>query len=181
MTVQAPPHVALVVAAARNGVIGKEGALPWHLATDLARFRALTKGKPVVMGRKTYQAIGRPLPGRLNIVVTRNRDFAPDGVETVATIEAALARARIVAAQGQVDEVSVIGGGQIYAQALPLADRVYLTEVDAAPAGDAYFPPLDPERWVEVRREAVEAGPKDDHAFVYVDYARREGMPDLRG
>lgn len=167
-----PPHIALVAAAGRNRVIGREGTLPWHLATDLARFRRLTRGKPVVMGRKTFETIGRPLPHRLNIVISRNPAFAPAGAEVVPSLEAALARAATEARARGADEISVIGGGEIYAQALPLADRIYLTEVDATPDGDAYFPHLDPGRWTVMRREAHSAGPQDDHAFVFVDYER---------
>lgn len=177
MSVPAAPHIVLVAAVGRNGVIGRDGELPWRLATDVARFRALTRGKPVIMGRKTYQAIGRPLPDRLNIVVTRNPDFAPAGVQTATSLGAALDSASTAAAAAQVDEIAVIGGGEIYAQALPLADRVYLTKVDAAPAGDAHFPALNPQRWVEIARQAHPAGPKDDHAFEYVDYARRAWAP----
>jgi dihydrofolate reductase len=167
-----PLHIALVAAAGRNRVIGRGGELPWHLGTDLARFRRLTRGRPMVMGRKTFETIGRPLPHRLNIVITRNPAFAPAGVETAPSLDAALERAATDARARGVNEISVIGGGEIYAQALPLADRIYLTEVDAAPEGDAYFPSFDPTTWTVVRREAHPAGPQDDHAFVFVDYAR---------
>ncbi|HVV93471.1 MAG TPA: dihydrofolate reductase [Hyphomicrobiales bacterium] len=168
-----PPPVALVVAVARNGIIGRGGALPWRLRSDLKRFKALTIGKPMVMGRKTFAAIGKALPGRTTVVVTRQPDFRPADVEVAHSWPEALRRAQAVAASSGADEIAVIGGGELFTEALPDADRVYLTEVDATPEGDAFFPPLDPAEWREVRREAHPAGPADEHAFAFVDYARR--------
>ena len=138
----------LVVARADNGVIGRDGQLPWHLPEDLKRFRRLTLGKPVVMGRRTYDSIGKPLPGRRNIVLTRQLGWRADGVETAVTLDDALALA------ADTPEVAIIGGATVYAEALPRADRIELTEVHAAPAGDTFFPPLDPARWREIAREA---------------------------
>ena len=169
-------HIAIHVAIAENGVIGRDGGLPWRLSTDLRRFKAETMGKPVVMGRKTYEGIGRPLPGRLNIVVTRDRLWRAAGVEVAHSLDDALrlakARARCMAG---VDEVCIIGGGQIYAQALPLADRLYVTHVLAEPEGDAHFPPIEPAAWRLVRSEEVPAGEKDSHATRHSVYERRAG------
>jgi len=132
---------------ARNRVIGKGGALPWRLPEDLKRFRSLTMGHPILMGRKTYDSIGRPLPGRRNIVISRDRNLVIDGVETAASMQAAL---DMVAAA---DEVFVIGGQQIYQAALPLADRIELTQIDSDFEGDVLFPDIDPEEWIESQRE----------------------------
>lgn len=142
------PRLALIAAVAANGVIGADNALPWRLPEDLKRFKALTLGHPVIMGRKTFESIGRPLPGRRNIVVSRNREYAAAGCEVAASLEAALKSCR----NGS-DEVFVIGGAQIYAEALPLAQRLYLTEIRAEFAGDARFPEYDRGAWRESARE----------------------------
>jgi dihydrofolate reductase len=165
--------IALVVAVAKNGVIGRGGALPWHIRSDLRRFKALTMGKPMVMGRKTFAAIGKPLPGRTTIVATRQRGFPAEGVEVAHSWPEALRRADEIAAASGAGEIAVIGGGEMFAAALPDADVVHLTEVDAAPPGDAFFPPLDPAEWRALRREAHPAGPGDEFAFTFVDYRRR--------
>lgn len=146
-------RIALIVARAENGIIGREGGLPWRISGDLKFFKATTMGKPVVMGRKTYESIGRPLPGRENIVVTRARDFQAEGVHVVNDLEVALRLAGDLARASAVEEIMVIGGAQIYAQALDRADRIYLTEVHAAPDGDARFPTLDPAEWQEIVRQ----------------------------
>ena len=165
----------MVVAVARNGVIGVDGKLPWHVPSDLKTFRALTLGKPVIMGRKTFEAIGRPLPKRMNIVVTRDASFRAEGVEVSGSLEEALARAGQVAGQpdAPADEIAIIGGAQIYAAALPLADRVYFTEIDAEPAGDARFEPLDPEIWQITERRPIPRQPDDEHAAELIVYDRR--------
>ncbi|MGE0232094.1 MAG: dihydrofolate reductase [Flavobacteriaceae bacterium] len=163
----------LVVAAGRNGVIGVGGGLPWHISSDLKRFKALTMGKPILMGRRTWESIGRPLPGRDNIVVTRDEGFAVEGVHAARSPEEGLALGvRLAAARGA-DEIAIIGGAEIYAQTLPEADVVHMTEVDAAPEGDAYFPALDPALWEVSSREKGQRGPRDDHDFTYVIYRRR--------
>jgi dihydrofolate reductase len=159
-------RIVLVVAVSKNGVIGRAGGLPWKLSSDLKLFRRLTMGKPVIMGRKTWDTIGRPLDGRLNIVVTRGPAIAHAGVVTARSLDEALAVARQRAEADGVDDIAVIGGGEIYRQSLPLADRVYLTEVDLIVDGDTTFPPLDPADWQETRREAFAAGPKDSADFV---------------
>lgn len=152
------PIVSLVFAVARNGVIGRDNDLPWRLPDDLKRFKAITLGKPVVMGRKTFESIGRPLPGRENRVITRQLGFEAPGCRVFANLEEALT--------GPEDEVMVIGGGQIYAEALPLAGRLYLTEVEVEVEGDAYFPEIDPVEWREVSRETH--APDERHAYAFV-------------
>jgi len=146
--------LALIVAMAENRVIGSEGRLPWHLPQDLAHFKALTMGKPLIMGRKTWDSIGRPLPGRLNLVVSR-ADLQLTGAEVCASLEAALSRADAWAKQHNADEIMLIGGGQLYRQALPLASRLYLTRVGLSPKGDAFFPELPQGQW-----QRMESSPK---------------------
>jgi dihydrofolate reductase len=165
--------IVLVAAVAENGVIGRGGTMPWRLKSDMAHFRALTSGKPVLMGRKTYLSLQvRPLPRRTNIVVSRDPAFAADGALVARSFETALAAARGDAARRGSD-VMVIGGGDIYAQALPLADRLEITQVHMVPEGDAYFPPIDPAVWREAARTPHSAGPGDDSAFDTVTYVRR--------
>lgn len=159
-------RITLVVAVSRNGVIGRAGGLPWKLSSDLKLFRRLTMGKPVIMGRKTWESIGRPLDGRLNIVVTRGAPIAHDGVVTARSLEEALGVARKRAEADGADDIAVIGGGEIYRQALPHADRIYLTEVDVTVGGDTTFPAPDPAVWQETSREVFTQGPKDSAAFV---------------
>ena len=144
-------RVVLVVAVADNGVIGVDGDLPWRLSPDLAHFKRTTLGHVVVMGRKTYESMGRPLPGRTNVVVTRNPSWSADGVLVAGSFDEALA-----AAATHDGDAMVIGGGEIYAQALDRADAIVLTEVHLAPEGDARFPSLDPAQWRETAREANE-------------------------
>ncbi|MCA9973391.1 MAG: dihydrofolate reductase [Anaerolineales bacterium] len=166
------PLISLVVALDRNGVIGVNGRLPWRLPDDMARFRALTLGKPVVMGRKTYESIParfRPLPGRHNIVVTRNPAYAAPGATVVSSPEAALAAA------GDAPEVMIGGGAALYAAFLPRADRLYLTRVDAAYAGDTFFPPLDPAAWREVAREPHAVDARHAVPFAFVTLVRQGG------
>jgi dihydrofolate reductase len=166
--------VTLVVAAARNRVIGRGGALPWRLSSDMKRFKAVTMGKPVLMGRKTWDSLPkRPLPGRANLVLTRDGGFIPEGAWSFASLEAMLAAGRAMAEASGASEICVIGGAQLYAETLPLADRIVLTEVDSEPEGDAYLPALGAE-WVEVSREDVAAGPNDDAAFCVRVMERRQ-------
>jgi dihydrofolate reductase len=142
--------IALVVAMSRNRVIGRDNALPWHAPEDLKRFKRLTTGRPVIMGRKTYTSIGRPLPKRLNIVITRDRAFHADGVVNAYTIEEAL---RLAEESMLGDEAMVIGGAQIFALVLPMTQTIHLTEIELDVEGDTYFPTLDPEDWRETARE----------------------------
>jgi len=159
------PLVTLVVAVARNGVIGRDNGLAWRLRSDLRRFKALTMGKPLLMGRRTWDSIGRPLPGRRSIVLTRNPDFTHPGVETVHDWEAALR-----AAAGE--EVMVVGGAEIYALALPRAQRIHWTEVEAEPEGDTRFPEFDRSAFRVVSQESRAAGEHDDHAVRFVELER---------
>ncbi len=165
--------VAFIVACAENGVIGQAGGMPWHLSGDLKFFKAQTLGKPVVMGRKTYESIGRPLPGRPNLVITRDPDFRAEGVEVFRDVEAALARAQALAAESGAEEVMVIGGGQIFEKTLHLARRIYLTVVHARPQGDTLMPELDPAVWKEVRRDAPLSGGEGQPDFSIVILERR--------
>lgn len=155
--------IVLVVAQSRNRVIGANGAIPWRLKTDMAHFRAVTLGKPVVMGRKTWASLKGPLKDRDNIVVTRDPGFRAEGVWSISNIEAALAFACARALSRGVREACVIGGAEIYAAALPAAQRIHLTDVDAQVAGDVWFPDLDPAQWREISTRDAPAGPGDDH------------------
>ena len=163
----------LVAAVARNGVIGADNRLLWRLSSDLKRFKARTMGKPLVMGRKTFQSIGRPLPGRDMIVLTRDSSFSPAGALVAHDLEAALTLAALRAAAMKADAVVIAGGGELYAQTLPRASRLAITEVALEPQGDVRFPPIDPAEWREVRREPGERGPRDEADFAFVDYERR--------
>ncbi|NEW87955.1 dihydrofolate reductase [Rhodopseudomonas sp. WA056] len=166
--------IVLVVAVADNGVIGKGNAIPWRLKSDLQRFKQLTLNKPVIMGRKTYQSIGRPLPGRTNIVVTRDPCFTARGVVVASSFDGAEQIARGDALRRAATEIAVIGGAEIYAYWLPRATRLELTEVHARPEGDTCFPAIDPAQWHEVARDRHIAGPQDSADFSYVTYRRCE-------
>ncbi len=157
--------IVLVAAVARNGAIGVKGGLPWRLPSDLKHLRETTWGRPMVMGRKTFDSIGKPLPGRETIVVTRDRAFARDGVHVARSIEDALALGELRAEAMGVDEIMVIGGGELYRATLDRADRIVLSEVDLAPEGDAFFPEIDMTRWREVSRKTPPRGEKDEAAF----------------
>jgi dihydrofolate reductase len=162
------------VARARNGVIGRDGGLPWRLKSDLKLFKATTLGKPVIMGRKTWDSLPkRPLPGRMNIVLTRDGSFEPEGAVVCERFEEAVSIAREQAEDDGAEEVCVIGGAALFALALPKARRMYLTEVEANVAGDVIFPPFEEADWREVRREAHPAGEGDDHPFVFRVLERR--------
>jgi dihydrofolate reductase len=162
------PKVALVVARGRNGVIGAEGDLPWRLPSDLRQFKAHTLGKPVIMGRKTWETLPfKPLPGRANIVVTRQAGYRAEGAFVAGDLGEAFDEAFMRADMEKIGEVCVIGGAQIYAATIGQADLLYLTEVEAEPEGEARFPDFDEGDWREVRREAFEAGPQDDCGFTF--------------
>jgi dihydrofolate reductase len=157
-----------------NGVIGADGALPWRLKTDLALFKTLTLGKPVIMGRRTWESLPkRPLPGRTNIVLSRDGSFAPRGAIVCDDVSEAIQIGREQARDDAKSEFCVIGGASLFALALPRARRMYLTEVAASPAGDRLFPAFDEADWTEIRREAHPAGPDDDFAFVLRVLERR--------
>lgn len=160
------PKLTLVVAVARNGVIGRGGALPWRLSSDMKRFKAATMGKPVLMGRRTWESLHvNPLPGRQNLVLTRDPNFVAEGAWVYTDLAAMLAAGRAMAEASGADEACVIGGAQLYEAALPQADRIVLTEVNLAPEGDAFLK-LDLSQWREVSREDIARGPKDDADFV---------------
>ena len=161
------PKISLIVAVAKNGIIGTSGTMPWHITEDFAHFKAVTLGHSVVMGRKTYESIGRPLPRRRNIVITRNAELTIEGCEMASSLEGAIAMC------ASEEEVFVIGGGEIYRQAMPLADKLYITHVGVEVEGDTRFPDIDPVVWHEVSREEFAQGKEFDHPFSFVDYERR--------
>ena len=164
--------VSLIVAVADNGVIGAEGGMPWSLPADMKFFKATTMGKPIIMGRKTYESIGMALPGRANIVITRDEGFSAPGATVVDSVDAALKSAGTIASANESDEIMVIGGAEIYAAALPKADRIYLTEIHSEPEGDTHFPKMDKSRWTEISREdhpAEDARPA--YSFVVLERA----------
>ncbi|WLR91082.1 dihydrofolate reductase [Shinella zoogloeoides] len=165
--------IVLVVAVANNGVIGRDGDLPWRLPSDLKRFKQLTLGKPVLMGRKTWDSIGRPLPGRPNIVITRDITFSAPGAEVVSSLDAGLEAARRAAEELGVDEICVIGGGQIYAQVFDRADVLHVTHVAAEVEGDTRFPAIDPALFDKVLEEPIPRGEKDSHAMRFVTWQRK--------
>jgi dihydrofolate reductase len=165
--------IVIVAALAENGIIGRDNQLIWRLRSDLRRFKALTVGKPLIMGRKTYESIGRPLPGRRTIVMTRDESFASDGVQVARSFDAAAAAADRIADEMGASEIIVAGGAQIYELALPKADFLRLTLVHAAPAGDASFPHYDAAGFRETFRQDHPSGPDDEHPFTFIDLARR--------
>ncbi|MCW5715091.1 MAG: dihydrofolate reductase [Bauldia sp.] len=167
-----PPTLALIAAVADNGVIGADGGMPWRLSADMKRFRALTMGKPVVMGRKTYDSLGKPLEGRTNIVITRGALLAPPAI-TVPSVQAGLAAGYDEAKRRGVDEVMVLGGGTIYAATISLADRLYITHVHSSPDGDTWFPAIQSADFEVVSSEETAPGPRDSHAATFVIYQRR--------
>ncbi len=165
----------LVVARARNGVIGRQGALPWRLSSDLQRFKALTLGKPILMGRRTWDSLPlRPLPGRLNIVLTRDQSLEPTGAVVCDSFADAVSIAREQAEEDGASEICVIGGAEIYRIAMPRARRIYLTEVALEPEGDARFDFDATDGWREISREAVPQGPKDEAASVFLVLERKD-------
>jgi len=166
-------EIVLVAAVAENGVIGNKGALPWRLRSDLQHFRTITMNKPVVMGRKTWVAIGKALSGRTNIVVTRDRAFEASGAIVTASLPGALAVARGDALRRGSDAIAVIGGGDIYGQLMPMATRLEITRVHARPPGDATFPAIDPSLWREAARRDYPAGPQDEASFTITTYIRQ--------
>ncbi|TVT56152.1 MAG: dihydrofolate reductase [Azoarcus sp. PHD] len=162
------PEIILIAAVARNGVIGNENALPWRLKGDLAHFKAATTGHPVLMGRKTWESLGRPLPGRRNMVITRNADYVAAGAEIHPDPESAL---RAVA---DLPQVFVIGGAEIYRQMLPMANTLMLTEVAADVPGDARFPAFDREHFIELSRRSCKADADNEHDYDFVEYRRKD-------
>jgi dihydrofolate reductase len=165
--------IVLVAAVADNGIIGRDNGLPFRQSADLKRFKQLTMNKPLVMGRKTYLSIGKPLPGRTSIVVTRDPAFNVPGVVTATSLEAAMTAARGDALRRGADAIAVIGGTDIFTQTMPLADRLEITHVHSRPEGDVSFPPIEEAQWRATERSDHPAGPQDEASFSYVTYVRR--------
>ncbi|NKQ09577.1 dihydrofolate reductase [Pseudomonas sp. SST3] len=161
---QTPFPLAMIAALAENRVIGLDNQMPWHLPADLKHFKAMTLGKPIIMGRKTWDSLGRPLPGRLNLVVSRQPDLRLDGAEAFTSLDAALVRAEQWAREQGVDELMLIGGAQLYGQALSQAQRLYLTRIESDPEGDAFFPAFDEAEW---QRTDCQAHPAQGEAPAY--------------
>lgn len=161
--------ISMIAAMAHDRVIGKDNQMPWHLPADLAHFKRVTLGKPVLMGRKTFESIGRSLPGRRNLVISRNPDYQAEGIEVVGSVEAALA----LLAGSSVEELMVIGGGHLYAEMLPSADCLYLTRIDLAVEGDTRFPAFDDGQWQRVDCESHPADEKNPHPYSFETWQRR--------
>ncbi|TNI55073.1 type 3 dihydrofolate reductase [Aeromonas veronii] len=161
--------ISMIAAMAHDRVIGKDNQMPWHLPADLAHFKRVTLGKPVLMGRKTFESIGRPLPGRRNLVISRNPDYQAEGIEVVGSVEAALA----LLAGSSAEELMVIGGGHLYAEMLPSADCLYLTRIDLAVEGDTRFPAFDDGQWQRVDCESHPADEKNPHPYSFETWQRR--------
>ncbi|MGB2241898.1 MAG: dihydrofolate reductase [Porticoccaceae bacterium] len=161
--------VALIVAVSQNNVIGRDNQLPWHLPEDLQYFKSITMGKPILMGRKTYDSIGRPLPGRTNIVITRDPNWTAEGVEVVNSLEAAMTAGAEACNAVESDEIMVIGGAQIYRDCLPMADKLYLTKVDADIQGDAFFPEIDTNQWQKTSEKTPAAVDKHPYRFLILE------------
>ncbi|WP_421215666.1 type 3 dihydrofolate reductase [Aeromonas jandaei] len=161
--------ISMIAAMAHDRVIGKDNQMPWHMPADLAHFKRVTLGKPVLMGRKTFESIGRPLPGRRNLVISRNPDYQADGIEVVGSVEAALA----LLADNEVAEVMVIGGGHLYAEMLPKADCLYLTRIELEVEGDTRFPAFADEQWQCVEREVHQADEKNPHPYRFETWLRK--------
>ncbi len=161
-------RLALIVAMAENRVIGRDNQLPWHLPNDLKYFKKMTLGKPIIMGRKTFESIGKPLPGRRNIVVTRQSDWRREGVQVGHTLEQAVSLAKQIAAAEGNSEMLIIGGAALYRESLPLADRLYMTKIHEAVEGDAFFPPLKKEDWCELSREDYNSDANNPYNYSFV-------------
>jgi dihydrofolate reductase len=165
--------VALIAAVAENNIIGSDTEIPWRIPSDFAWFKRTTLGKPIIMGRKQFEIFGKPLPGRANIVVTRQADYAPEGALVVHDLDAALEKAKAIALADGQSEVMVIGGGDIYAQYIGAADRLYITHVALSPAGNVHFPQIDDAVWEVVEEPVVEPSPKDEASYHIKVYERR--------
>ncbi|WP_370678062.1 dihydrofolate reductase [Pleomorphomonas sp. PLEO] len=167
------PLLDIVVAMAENGVIGRDGDMPWHLSTDLKYFKKLTLGRPMVMGRKTYESIGRPLPGRETFVVSRDPAFKSDGIAVLGDLDAALDAAAASAEAKGAPSFVVAGGGAIYAAAIGRADRLFVTRIAVSPEGDTHFPSIDPELWTLTAAEPMVRGERDSADAIFETWARR--------
>ena len=166
-------RIAMIAGVAENGVIGSDQTIPWRVPSDMAFFKKTTMGKPIVMGRKQFETVGKPLPGRANIVITRQRDYQPDGVLVFHDVETALAEAGKIAEADGVDEIMIIGGGELYAQLMARADRLYITHIDLSPSGDVRFPAIAPEQWTVIDLPEVAPSPRDEATYRVKVYERR--------
>jgi len=166
--------ISMIAGVAENGVIGTEQTIPWRIPSDMAFFKRTTMGKPVIMGRKQYETVRRPLPGRTNIVLTRQSGYSAEGIEVFADVDAALEHAKKIAARDGVDEIMIIGGGDLYAQLMPRADRLYISHIDLSPKGEVYFPAIQPADWTVVDLPEVEPNPKDEASYRVKVYERRK-------
>ena len=167
--------ISMIAGVAENGVIGDDQTIPWRIPSDMQFFKRTTLGKPIIMGRKQYETVGKPLPGRTNIVITRQEGYRPEGVLVFGSIDAALDKAREIAESDGVDEIMIIGGGQLYAQLMARADRLYISHVDLAPEGDVRFPEITPEDWAVVDLPEVVPSAKDEASYRVKVYERRKG------
>jgi dihydrofolate reductase len=168
-------RIAMIAGVAENGVIGNEQTIPWRVPSDMAFFKQTTMGKPIVMGRKQYETVGRPLPGRSNIVITRQKGYAPDGVLVFHDIDSALKKAGEIALSDGADEIMIIGGGELYAQLMARADRLYISHIDLSPEGDVRFPAIKPEDWAVIDLPEVAPSAKDEASYRVKVYGRRKG------
>jgi dihydrofolate reductase len=166
-------RIAMIAGVAENGVIGSDQTIPWRVPSDMAFFKRMTMGKPIVMGRKQFETVGKPLPGRTNIVITRQRGYQPEGVLVFHDVETALEQARRIAQADGVDEIMIIGGGELYAQLMERADRLYITHIDLHPAGDVRFPAIAPEQWAVIDLPEVTPSPRDEASYRVKVYERR--------
>ena len=164
--------IAMIAGVAKNGVIGSAQTIPWRIPSDFAFFKRTTMGKPIIMGRKQFETVGKPLPGRTNIVVTRQSGYQPEGVLVFSTIDAALEKAREIAEADGVDEIMIIGGGDIYAQLMSRADRLYISHIELSPEGDVVFPAIAPEQWIVVDTPDIVPSPKDEARYRVNVYER---------
>ncbi|MDB5527734.1 MAG: diacylglycerol kinase [Devosia sp.] len=167
-------RIAMIAGVAENGVIGSHQTIPWCIPSDFAYFKRMTMGKPIVMGRKQFETVGKPLPGRTNIIVTRQDGYQPEGTLVFSSIEAALAEAQNIAAADGVDEVMIIGGGELYAQLMDRADRLYISHIDLHPEGDVRFPEIHPEEWAVVDLPEITPSEKDSATYRVKVYERRK-------
>lgn len=168
------PVISMIAAVAGNGVIGRDNDLPWRLSTDLKRFKAMTMGKPLILGRKNFESLPRPLPGRPHVVVTRDSAYRRDGVQVVHSFDAALEAAKVLAEDAGVDEICIVGGGEIYQQGMAVADILHITHVDADVEGDVRFPSIDASVWRPEEVGRMEPGEKDEYGARFVTYTRRK-------
>ena len=166
-------EIAMIAAVAENNVIGSKQSIPWRIPSDMAFFRQTTMGKPIIMGRKQFETVGKPLKGRTNIVVTRQANFRPDGVLVFGEVAEAIAEAKVIATADGVGEIMIIGGGEIYRQMMRQADRLYLSHVDLSPEGDVFFPAIHPEEWTVVDVPEVVPSPQDEASYRVKVYVRR--------